>query len=475
MNTFANAVNNQTAYTTNGMRAQKSTGNANVNLFFDIGASRGKNIIPEFTAAYVEDKDVALRIAQWARDIRGGSGERQLFRDILLHLEKHDTDAAKALIRKVPEIGRWDDLLIFQTKELKDEAYSLILKALNEGNGLCAKWLPRQGLVARELREFFGWSPKFYRKRLVELTKVVETQMCAKDWDNINFNHVPSVASSRYKKAFGRHTPKYKEWVEDLVKGKEGVKVNASAVYPYDVLKGLISTYIRNNYDKTQLDHIKAQWDALPNYVGEANILPLIDVSGSMYVKAGGQQSKSNVTCADVAVSLGLYLADKNKGKFKDIFLTFSSDPELVRLKGNILEKISQITTSKWGMSTDLEAALRKILDTAVKNKVPQNEMPEALLILSDMQFNQCISKPDATANSMIKKMYKDAGYKVPGVVYWNLNAHDNVPVKADKDGVALVSGFSPAIVKSVLAADLDKMSPESIMMDTIMVPRYQL
>ena len=171
--------------------------------------------------------------------------------------------------------------------------------ALEDNMGLCAKWMPRQGEVAAKLRKYLGWTPKFYRKRLVELTKVVETQMCAKDWDNINFNHVPSVASARYKKAFARHTEKYKEWTTALVSKDpevaKTVKVNASAVYPYDVLKGVIGHYLRN-YNQDNLNHIIAQWEALPNYVGDANILPLVDVSGSMTCKAGGYQSKSTVT-----------------------------------------------------------------------------------------------------------------------------------------------------------------------------------
>jgi len=469
MNAFVTAIANQEARTANGMKARKSTANKAVDLFYNIGASRGKNIVPAFTAAYVEDKDLALRIALWARDVRGGAGERELFRSILIHLEKSDKDAALALLKKIPELGRWDDIFVFTDKDLKAAAYTMLGDALRSRNGLAAKWAPRKGKIAAEVREFFGMSPKFYRKSLVALTKVVETQMCANDWDNINFNHVPSVAARNYKKAFGRHTPKFAEYVASLVKGEAGVKVNANAIFPHDVLKGLINGYGRKTLSKTDLDHITAQWDALPNYVGDASILPIVDVSGSMSTPAGG---KGDVTCMDISISLGLYLADKNKGVFKDTFLTFSDKPELMTLKGDIVQKIDQMSRSDWGMSTNLHAAFNRILDTAVKGNAPQEDMPAMVLILSDMQFNACV-KHDDSAMQMIERRYEAAGYTVPKVVFWNLNSSGNVPVKSDKSGAALVSGFSPAIMASLLGADVEQFTPEGIMLKTVMSDRY--
>jgi hypothetical protein len=236
------------------------------------------------------------------------------------------------------------------------------------------------------------------------------------------------------------------------------------------VLKGVASFHYSLNFGQTELDHIVAQWEALPNYVGDASILPLVDVSGSMNTGVAGGKT----TAMDVAVSLGLYLADKNKGKFKDTFLTFSSKPELLHLKGNVVQKAQQMVKSSWDMSTDLHKALDKILSTAVAGKVPQSEMPQMLLILSDMQFNQCV-KHDDTALGMIKRKYSEAGYDAPAIVFWNINAKDNVPVKHDKSGVALVSGFSPAIVKSVLSTDMEQFTPEGIMLKTVMVDRYAL
>jgi hypothetical protein len=469
MNAFVTAVANQEARTANGMKARKSTIKDVVDLFYNIGASRGKNIVPAFTAAYVENADLALRIAQWARDVRGGAGERQLFRDILVHLEKRDPKAALSLLAKVPEVGRWDDIFVFETKQLKSAAYTMLGNALRESNGLAAKWTPRKGPIAAEIRTFFGMSPKQYRKSLVALTKVVETQMCANDWDNINFSHVPSVAARQYKKAFNRHSPAFAEYVAKLVAKDPTVKVNASAIYPHDVLKGIAHSYVK--FDKTETDHVIAQWDALPNYVGDASILPLVDVSGSMTCSAG---KNTQVRCLDVAVSLGLYLADKNKGVFKDTFLTFSSKPQLVTLKGNIVDKVTQMSKSDWEMSTNLHAAMDKILSVAVKGNVPASDMPAMLLILSDMQFNQC-ARYDDSAMEMIGRKFEAAGYSMPQIVFWNLNSSDNVPVAADKSGAALVSGFSPSIMTALLSADVDQFTPEGIMLKTVMVPRYDI
>jgi hypothetical protein len=469
MNTFVNAVQNQSARTENGMLARKGTANACVDLFFKAGASRGQDITKQFVAALVENEDVALRIALWLRDVRGGAGERDLFRQIIKYLEKNRPELATKLLPKIPEVGRWDDVLVFETDVLKHKAFTMLGDALREKNGLAAKWTPRKGVLAMEIREFFGMSPKFYRKSLVEMTKVVEQDMCAKNWDAINFSHVPSVASARYKKAFFRNTEKYAEYVASLVKGDDPkVKVNAGAVYPHDVLKGVVG-HRETNFNKTELDLIVKQWEALENFIGDANVLPLVDVSGSMGVGVG---NNSKVTCLDVAVSLGLYLADKNVGKFKDTFLTFSGSPELLHLKGNIVQKCQQMVKSNWDMNTNLVKAMDKILKTAVEGNVSQEEMPQMWLILSDMQFDQC-AKFDDSAMQMITRKFEAAGYNVPTIVFWNLRAADNVPAKFDQRGVALISGFSPSIMKAVLSGDTEQFTPEGIMLKAVMSDRY--
>jgi hypothetical protein len=250
----------------------------------------------------------------------------------------------------------------------------------------------------------------------------------------------------------------YGKYIESLKKGE--TKINANAVYPYDVIKNLTGG---------NLDIITEQWNALPNFLGDQKVLSMVDVSGSMDVPVGGNK---NLRCIDVAVSLGLYTADKLQGAFKDCLLTYSAKPQLMVLKGNILQKIAQLKKDVWYHSTDLHAAFESVLNTAIANNVPQEEMPQTIIIYSDMQFNQCVSFDDSAIGT-IERKYEASGYKIPNVVFWNLRACDNVPVKFDKKGTALVSGFSPAILKSILGST--EFSPEAIMDEAIMVDRYTL
>jgi len=459
MNSFANAVNAPAAtVTTNGMVAVTTTGSSLVDLFFNIGAARNNpKIGASFARVYGEDKTLAARTLFWARDVRGGAGERQTFRNIMLQLEKTDPVNLRKLLPFVPEYGRWDDLLIFQTPEIKEAAYSRCALGIRSGDGLCAKWMPRKGLQAAELRRVLNMSPKQYRKTLVGMSNTVEQKMCAQEWNDIEFGKLPSIASKQYMKAFLKHTPEqYAAYKNALVKGD--AKINASAIFPHDVIVGM---------NRGDVIVGKAQWEALPNYLGEGDnfILPMVDVSGSMNCSAGD----SNATCMDVAVALGLYLADKQKGKFAGMFLTFSESPELQVLTGDIAQKMKQMQRSKWGMNTDLNKAFEKVLSVAINNGVPQSEMPKYLLILSDMQFDRCTN---FSAKGMIEAKYRAAGYEMPQIVFWNLNgAYGNQPVTVNDKGVALVSGFSPAIMKSILAADT--LAPMDIVLATINSERY--
>jgi hypothetical protein len=482
MNQFVFNINNQEARTANNMKARVSTACPLVDLFFKIGASRGKDIIPDFVAAYVKDNKKALRIALWARDCRGGAGERKLFRSILEWMVKNHPDFIRyheRLMEKIVEVGRYDDLFalllmenftefnseylcfkveseIVVVKDIKERVLSFIAKKLSEKDRLCAKWMPRKGPIAKELANFMKLTPRQYRKLLVSATEVVETKMCSNRWDDINFGHVPSVAANRYQKAFKRHTPKYEYYLENLKNGKD--KINASVLYPYDVLKS-----IKNG----NIEASKAQWDSLPNYMGDDNVLAMIDVSGSMH-----NAVSKELRAIDVALSLGLYIADKSKGAFKDVFLTFSDVSELLQLNGNIIEKISQINGSTWGMNTNIAAAFNNVLVHAVKFSVPKEDMPSVIVILSDMQFDECAHYDDS-AIQMISRIYETYGYNIPKIVFWNLLAAKNAPVEFNKNGVALVSGFSPSIMKSVLKAQY--FNPEQIMLDTIMSDRYSI
>ena len=470
---FVDALRQEDQVTENGMATNSTSLNACVDLFFNIGAMRGQDkqrLIATFSKAFNEDPKRAMKLLFWARDVRGGAGERQVFRDIIKYLaEEHDL-TLKANLEFVSEFGRWDDLLELIGTRLEKDAMTLISDALIAENGLCAKWMPRKGMAAVKLRNFMGMTPKEYRKSLVGLTNVVETKMCAKEWDSIEFGKLPSVASARYQKAFGKNAyESYSAYIASLVKGE--AKINAGAVYPYDVTKSL------NHGNKTVANE---QWKALPNYLEGANdmILPVVDVSGSMSSPAGGSKT---VTCMDVAISLGLYISERNKGPFKDAFITFSSNPQLQVLSGTLSDRYAQMSNSDWGMSTNLEATFKLILDQATKHNLSQDEMPNKILILSDMEFNAATGgggwrneggKWTPTAQQMIEKMYNDAGYKVPQIVYWNIQSRNGgVPVAFDAQGTALVSGFSPAIMTSLLGGDIE--SPQQIMDKTILSERY--
>ena len=469
MNEFVRNVKNQESRTENDMKARQSSGNDCVDLFYNIGASRGKDIIPKFVAAVQEDRETALRIAQWARDVRGGAGERKLFRDIVNYLETNDPDGLRAIVDNIPELGRWDDLLVFNTKPFKEYAYTSIGRALNEGNGLTAKWMPRKGETALELRSFLGMTPKQYRKTLVGLTNVVENLMCKNNWDDIDYEKVPSLASARYKRAFERHSVnKFAEYAEKVAKGE--AKVNTGAIYPYDVLKTIFPGYSMNcHVSKAENDHIIGQWNSLPNYVESMkNIMPVIDVSGSMF------SGPTNVAPILGAVSIGLYVADKNPGAFKDTYLSFSADSKLNTVKGNIISKVNQLNMHDWGMNTCLHSAFARILGHARQFKVKTEDMPEVLLILSDMQFDRCVNYDDS-AMEMIERKYRDSGYEMPQIVFWNFRATENTPIKFNKQGAALVSGLSPSILKTVLSGDFEQFTPYAVMMETISSPRYDL
>tara|TARA_R110000851_G_scaffold230898_8_gene383730 strand:+ start:327 stop:1742 length:1416 start_codon:yes stop_codon:yes gene_type:complete len=457
------------ARTANGMATFESSLSACVDLFFNIGASRGRDVRSQFERAFAQDPEIALKILLWVRDVRGGAGERQLFRDLLVNLEEFHFPLLKNILDKVPELGRWDDLLVLKTTAGRQIAFNIIQEALRDGNGLAAKWMPRKGPNSVLLRKHMAMSPKQYRKTLVGLTAVVETQMCAKEWEEINFSHVPSVASSRYMTAFHRNAPvAYTAYKEALTKNDGTAKVNAGAVYPYDILKLLKQWSWHDKHDR-QLPVIKAQWEALPNYIGDDLVLPMVDVSGSMGCPVGGGGS---LTCMDIALSLGLYLADKNTGPYKDMFLTFSKKSKIEVLKGDIIQKYNQLVRADWDMDTNLHAAFEEILRVATAQSLKDSDMPKYMLILSDMEFNSCVEHDDR-AMRMIERRFEAAGYTVPKIVFWNIRASGKAPVRFDQEGTALVSGFSPAIMTSILAAE--NFTPTGIMMETLSSPRYDL
>ena len=471
---LVDALQTKNTVTENGMVTNSSSLNDCVNLFFQIGAMRGQDktrLVNTFVKAYEENALTAMKILFWARDVRGGAGERQIFKDIVKYLAGSKTESMRKNLGLISEFGRWDDLLSLVGTPLENDALTLISDALKNGDGLAAKWMPRPNVNNREkkrqasaLRKFLKLTPATYRKTLAELSSTVEQLMCANEFGKINYSHVPSKAMSDYMRAFGkRDGERFTSFIESVKKGD--VKINAGAVYPYDIIKNL-------KYGSS--DGADVQWDALPNYLENNNeqFLPVVDVSGSMECPAG---NNPNVTCMDVAISLGLYISERNEGAFKDSFITFSDRPSLQVLKGSLSERYRQLARADWDMSTNIERVFTTILSSAVSNNVPQSEMPTMVLILSDMEFNQGTrGNWDKSAQEIFESKYAEAGYKMPKIVYWNIQArNNNFPVQFNKEGVSLVSGFSPSLLTSVLSGK--DLTPFSMMMEVVGSERYSV
>lgn len=470
MKTLLGAMQTKNSFTENGMPTHSSSLNHSVDLFFQIGAMRGQDktrLINVFTKAFVENPLTAMKLLFWARDVRGGAGERQIFKDIVSHLATTRTAIMAKNIHLVSEFGRWDDILVFLGTPLEKQALALIADALANKNGLCAKWMPRPNVASREakrqantIRKYLGLTPKDYRKLLVENSNTVEQLMCAGEWFKIDYSKLPSKAMSDLMKAFSKNDlARFQDYLGKLEKGE--VKINASSVYPYDIIK---------NMKQGNSKGADLQWNALPNYMeGNAErLLPMVDVSGSMSQQVA---SNPNLNVMDIAISLGLYISERNEGKFKDAFITFTSNPTLQILKGSLSDRYRQIQ-GPVGYDTNLEKAFTMLLSKAIEFNLPAEEMPTMILVLSDMEFNNS-SIRKATAQEMIETHYANAGYKMPKLVYWNLASRGdaNKPVQFDKNGTALVSGFSPSLLTSLLSGK--DMTPYSMMMSVVDSERY--
>lgn len=461
MNPLINAIQKEEnkTVTLNNAKAFKSTLNKVLDLFASWGGMRGQNILPLFTNAFEEEQELTLRCILWGRDIRGGAGERQLFRNCLEYLQHYNTNIPKSFFEKIPEVGRWDDLFhLYKTKywHYAQEiiATELIKCQKENNNGLCAKWMPRQGEIAHSLRTYMKLSPAQWRKMVVQLTNVVEQQMCAKQWNKINYEHVPSKAAQIYKKAFQRHdTYRYTRYLTNITTGVQ--KINAGAVYPYEIIRQLLFN----------IEIAEAQWKAQPNYINnDMKFLPVIDCSGSMLTPIG------KTTALDIAISLGIYLSERNTSTFKDSYITFSKKPTLQYATGSLLNRYNTMEDSHWEMNTDLIAVFKLILDTAIKNKIKQEDMPTHILIVSDMQFDYCIQ--NKTPRKTILDMYKNYNYITPTLVFWNVKDYGNKPATTDSTGTILVSGFSPSIMTSILSGE--EITPEKQMLKTLMNDKYK-
>jgi len=464
MNKFVESFTNETT-TENGAITYKSSLNKTVDLFFSGAVSAEAQIKSMIANALKEDTLLALKVSFYLRDAREGQGKRDVIRALIDVLAKSKPQLLTAILPFIPMIGRWKD--VFENMRVYDASQlALIRKMIEVGKedptvvGLMCKWMPRKGENAVMLTRLLNMSPRDYRKFIVGNSNTVEQLMCSKEWNSINFEQVPSVAAKIYQKAFMRNSNTYADYVASLVKGE--AKVNASVLYPHELFK---ATKERNG-NQSVLD---AQWDALPNYMEGSetrNVFPVIDTSGSMSCTAYGSTS-----CMDVAVGLGIYLAQRNEGAFKNVWCNFSTSPKIYQLpEGKLSKAVGGIDYSNWSMSTDLNAVFDLVLNTAKRNKVPESDMPKTILILSDMEFNSACGRYGATSNfNKIREQYKSAGYEMPLVVFWNISSRSgNSPVRFDENGVVLVGGYSPVIMKEVLSGKITGMTPEKFVINAV-------
>lgn len=444
---FYEAITNSTL-TENGMPTNVSSLSRVVDMFFYMGSCRNKdtNFLETLVSnAYRESPVYTIRAMFYNRDVRGGQGERRSFRVFFSWLIRQNPSVALKVLPLVPEYGRWDDVFVTYNTELWPETVKMIKNALLTGNGLCAKWMPREGKKNKEIYKALirdlRWSPKYYRQIVSRYSKVVETEMCSKKWEVISYEAVPSVALKKYRKAFIKHDNlRFSNWNKKVVSGES--KAHADAIFPSDIIKSFIYGLGVRRATQDEILAADAQWKSLPDYMPKnRKVLPICDTSGSM-------SGEPFINC----VALGIYLAERNSGPFKDVFMTFSNNPTLHKLVGKtIFDKIANLDTKGWDMNTNLEAVFDLILNKALEVRLDKSEMPSTVLIMSDMQFDSATKYPSDNAISMIRRRYLSAGYEVPSIVFWNLRSASGIPAKFNENGVALVSGYSPSIVKSVM------------------------
>jgi hypothetical protein len=474
-----------TTRTLNGASTNISTLNDVLDYFYHAPAMRGADTTKLFANAYLEDKELAVKAAFYVRDIRGGQGQRQMFIDVLNWLYKNDLQTFEKVVELVPVYGRWKDVLEFVDNVIVQRMVwnQLVSDRVSDHPSLLAKWMPSENAsspatvaLAKKWSSAFGMTPRQYRKTLTALRSklvLVETLMSAGKFDEINYEHVPSRASALLRKAFSkRDAERYVAYLEAVKKGEK--KINASTLYPYELVQGYAAVHMGHGYAKNierlyNIDNtIEALWKALPNYAeSDENALGVVDISGSMYSGNG------KITPIFVSVALGIYLAERNSGAFKNFFMTFSKAPKLIKLRANTLkDKVDEVWNAGVGYDTNIQAVFDALLNTAIKNAVPERDMPTKIFIFSDMEFNDPNIGSRGTNYDAIKRKYAAAGYKMPTLVFWNIDSkQEQAPVTQDEKGVFLVAGASPSIMQNALNTKVT--TPMDLMLEKLNSDRY--
>lgn len=472
-------------YTENGAVTNASTMSDCLDLFATIGAIRAAEdgeIIKRFVRAYTEDTDVAMKILFFGRDIRGGLGERRVFRVITNWLAENRPESLRRNIELIPEYGRFDDLVSLIGTACEEDALRVIRKQLEadlapDGDvSLLAKWLPSVNASngetvrkAKRVARYLGMSDAAYRKTLVELRKrihIIENNLREKDY-SFDYAKQPSKAMFKYRKAFLRNDgERYNAFLESVTAGEN--KLHADTLAPYEIVRSALNANrwgFNTRLSAGEKASLNASWESLPDFCDGRNALAVVDTSGSMYCY-------DNALPAAVAMSLGLYFGERNTSIFHDHFIEFSSRPQLIEIKGkNFAERLEYICSFNEVADTNVEAVFNLILDAAVRNHVSQEELPETLYLISDMEFNSCVRNASLSNFENAKRRFAEHGYKLPQIVFWNVaSRNSNQPVTKNEQGVALVSGCTPRLFSMVASGEL---SPYAVMMEVVESERY--
>ena len=484
---FANAVktNTNAKYTENGARAYSTTGKALLDLFAQIGALRPRTedeIANKYAAAFAADPLLATKMLFYAGNVRGGLGERRTFRICLKWLATNHADIVVKNAALIPHFNRWDSMFVLVGTPAEKEMWKVIADQLNSDMAavaaskgrkaqpisLLAKWMPTETASSAETRKLakrcmtnLGLTPRAYRKVLSALRKhlkVVETSMSAQEWEAIQYAQVPSYAMKNYRAAFAKHDPEgFAAYKASLVKGE--TKVNASTLYPYD----LVAQYTKSRgywgYRSVNPDTIvEAQWKALPNYVqGENNILIMADVSGSMSGRP-----------MDTSVGLATYFAQHNKGDYHNLYMTFTDKPHFIELRegATLAECVSKVMSTDVGYNTNLEAAFNYILQHAISNRVSDEELPKALVVVSDMEIDHYMRQSKMDFVDAMRAKFARHGYTLPKLILWNVEARNDTFLTKQED-VLCVSGQSASTFRE-LCGNLDGKTAWDLMMETL-------
>lgn len=474
-------------YTENGALTNATTMDECLDLFATAGGLRNakeEEIVKRFVRAYAQNPDIAMKILFYTRDIRGGLGERRLFRVALRFLCNSHKESVIKNMKWIAEFGRYDDFLILMDTPCEKKAVSFLMEQLKkdimfhytkeQGISLLAKWLPsintsnpEKVRLARKLAKAFGMSEKEYRKTLSMLRKeidIIENHLREEDY-SFDYENQSGNAMFKYRRAFYRNDKeRYTEYLDKVSKNK--AKMHTATLMPYEIIRPFYENYTFGvGVSDEEANAINVTWNAQEDFTGNQDALVVVDGSGSMY---GG-----NPKPITVAQSLGLYFAERNKGAFANHFITFSMRPQLIQVKGKKLnEKLKYISTFNEMENTNIQAVFELILQTAVNNKLPQSQMPERLIFISDMEFDRCAMNSSINNFEYAKNIFNQAGYKLPKIVFWNVaSRNQQFPVTQNEQGVTLVSGCNARLFEQVVT---DHADPYQFMLEVIGTERYE-